>query len=334
MPRSQANLKLSILRGLRGLTIEAKLLYVALLVEPSLTTCGVGVYRLDWWAREAELKYDQAERAFDELEQSRYAFADLDTGEVLVRTLIRRDGIADKPNMLWSACRAALLVQSEMLRGVIAEELRKLPPKPAATMGRNGRMYEHPDPHAFAAALNDPGVDPDGPGRGTADAPESVDNSVDNPSDEPISNGSGTYLEPIEIEPMSNLCRTTGGGGSGSGSSSSPIGSSVGGSRATGATRARLAATPPDLRRCRRHADLPPEDPGPPCVHCRDHRLAAERASIDADNELLTVRARAAEARDACTRCDTEGWIVGDDRRPVEPARRCGHGPELRIVAS
>lgn len=72
-------------------------------------------------------------------------------------------------------------------------------------------------------------------------------------------------------------------------------------------------ANPPP--RCDQHRNLDPADPGPPCLRCRDARLAAEAKG----------RARRTAARDACHRCDEAGWVLGADGLPVEPARKCDH---------
>jgi hypothetical protein len=193
MARSQANLKFGAFNGLRGLSREAKLLYFELLIEPTVNQAGVGALRERLWAREVELTMAETEKALQELDEQRYVLMDVETEEILVRTLIRNDGVAEKPNLLWAACRAAPMVQSPRLRRVLAEELRKLPPKPEPTVGKNGKAYQHPDPHATADAID--------PGPGS-----------DDPTREPSPNGSRTIPEPSR-----NHSRTSGGGGGGGG---------------------------------------------------------------------------------------------------------------------
>jgi hypothetical protein len=210
MGRSQANLKLGVFQGLRGLSKDAKLLYFAILVEPTLNQAGIGALRERRWARDVELTGAETEKALQELDDKRYVFVDEDTEEILVRTLIRRDGVAEKPNLLWAACRAATLLVSPRLRRALAEELRKLPSKPEATVGKNGRLYEHPDPHATAAAI-DPSSGPDDPTR------ELISNGSTTVPEPTGLNGSGTIQEPFRAEPFENGSRTTGGGGGGGG---------------------------------------------------------------------------------------------------------------------
>jgi hypothetical protein len=215
MGRSQANLKLDVFEGLRGLSKDAKLLYFALLVEPTVNQAGIGALRERLWAKDVELTAAETEKALRELDGKRYVLVDYDTEEVLVRTLIRNDGVAEKPNLLRAACRAAVLLGSPRLRVVLAEELRKLPPKPEPTVGKNGQLYEHPDPHA-TAALIDPSGGPDDPARepianGSATVPEPTG-----------LNGSRTVREPFNGEPFANLSRTYGGGGGGGGGGNPP----------------------------------------------------------------------------------------------------------------
>lgn len=234
MPRSQANLKFGVFDGLRGLSTEAKILYVALLVEPTINQAGVGALRERRWARDTELTVPELDKALRELDEKRYVLVDADTDEVLIRTLIRNDGVAGKPNLLWAACRAALLLESPRLREALASELRRLPPKPAPTVGKNGRIYEHADPHATADA-----IDPEGPPKRPGPEP-SANGSTDPrglPVVEPQSNGSGTVQQAA-----TNDSRTPGGGGGGGGGSSSPVSNS-----STSAAKSRGTRIPEDF---------------------------------------------------------------------------------------
>lgn len=53
----------------------------------------------------------------------------------------------------------------------------------------------------------------------------------------------------------------------------------------------------------------------------------AELAETDELERKRASRAAAAKAEAECTLCD-EGWVIGPDLKPVEPARRCKHGQE------
>lgn len=155
--RANANLHLNYPAGLRGTSLPAKVIYTRLLSDDALNHAGVLPLRLALWADECEMPEDEVRAALVELEEKRYAYTDWQTHQVLVRTLVRNDGIADMPNVLWSACRSALLLRSEKLRRVLAGELRKLAPKPPDKVNETtGRRYVYPDPHGTADKI-DPG---------------------------------------------------------------------------------------------------------------------------------------------------------------------------------
>lgn len=207
------------MEGLQGLATESKVLYIALLVEPTLNQAGVGALRETRWAKETELLLDVTREALRELDDKRYVLVDYDTEEVLVRTLIRNDGVADRPNVLWAACRAAEMVRSPRLRHTLAQELRKLPPKPPDKTTKSGGVYVHPDPHAVADKIDpgppsDPEVEP-----------------FENPFRTLPANPSGTIPGPIGNpaggEPFGNHSRTPGGGGGGGGEGSTPVATHV-----------------------------------------------------------------------------------------------------------
>lgn len=197
MARSQANLQFRIFRSLAGLSPEAKLLYVEILVDPTVNQAGVGTRRIGRWARELELDDAVVEKALDELDHGRFVLADPDTDEILVRTLIRNDGVADQPNVLRSALRAAVLCESPRLRRALAAELRRLPaaPAPVEMPQRKGerkpRVFRYPDPHAVADELDPPG--PTTP----------VHEPFTEPSQNPSENHLRTISEPSEAEGFS-----------------------------------------------------------------------------------------------------------------------------------
>lgn len=64
-----------------------------------------------------------------------------------------------------------------------------------------------------------------------------------------------------------------------------------------------------------------------PCIHCRRRRewdeQHAEQAAAD---ELATKRAHRAtqaQAQADCPHCDDDGWLLGADRTPIDPATKC-----------
>lgn len=236
MARSQANVHFGIFEGLQGLGKDAKLLYLCLLVEETVNQAGVGALRVSLWARKLEISVEATEAALAELDRERFALVDRDTEQVLVRTLIRNDGVADVPNVLWAACRAALQLRSPKLRRELAAELRKLPPKPADKINeKTGRTYVYPDPHATADA-----IDP-GPPRGSETHP--VSHGASHP--EPIGQiPFGTQADPIRTashaDPIDMCSRTPGGGGGGGGGGEEP---SVGTNSSSKNTHSRQSAS-------------------------------------------------------------------------------------------
>jgi hypothetical protein len=204
MARSEARLQLGIWRGLEGLSAHARLLYVVLLTEPTMNHAGVGAIRMSKWAANCGLTVKQTADALEELATGEWVVTDSPTEEVLVRTMIRNDGVADQPNVLKGAIREALQTESSRLRRALAVELKKLPPKRPDGCSKSGRPVVYPDPHAAAEELAHITPGPEPP--------------------EPFRNPSGTHSEPFENgrvpEGFGNPSRTPGGGGGGGGSSS------------------------------------------------------------------------------------------------------------------
>jgi hypothetical protein len=186
--RSEARLRFDIWRGLDGLSAPARLLYAVLLTEPTVNHAGVGALRLSKWAANCGLSLNETQKALHELMAGEWVFVDGSTEEVLVRTMIRRDGVAEQPNLLKCALREAVQTESGKLRRVLAAELRKLPPRRPDGVSKTGRMIIYPDPHKIAEELERMGSR-----NPSATHPE----PIGNPSkSEPFRNPSGTPLEP------------------------------------------------------------------------------------------------------------------------------------------
>lgn len=222
MARSEARLQFGLWRaGLDGLGPHAKLVYAVLLTEPTLNHAGVGAIRMSRWAKDASLTIAELEKALGELTASRHVVLDEDTEEVLVRTLIRNDGVAAQPFVLKGALKEALMATSSRIRWALAEELRKLPPQQPDGVSKAGKKVVYPDPHAAVAEL-------------VRTTPE--------PPPEPSRKGSETLFDGDPSETLfegfsSNPSETLRGGGRGGGVVTS-VGSSVGRSAASQATHA------------------------------------------------------------------------------------------------
>lgn len=66
-----------------------------------------------------------------------------------------------------------------------------------------------------------------------------------------------------------------------------------------------------------------PEDPEKPCRKCQRRREWEEAQVADELDERRRHRAAAFQAQLDCPHCDDGGWILGDDLKPIEPARKC-----------
>ncbi|WNV82237.1 hypothetical protein [Umezawaea sp. Da 62-37] len=110
------------------LSCEAQRLYLLLLSQKDLSYCGLLPMRLRRWASKCRnTTVDNITAALAELHNTRFVLADHDTEEVLVRSLVRNDGIWKQPNTLAGALRLAFDISSPILRAALAEELRRLP---------------------------------------------------------------------------------------------------------------------------------------------------------------------------------------------------------------
>lgn len=185
MARAHARLKLGAMSSdpeLRARSPHAKLVYVFLLQDAYLNAAGVMPVCDEEWAEDLGLTLTELEKALDELNMSRFVVIGNRRREVLVRSFIRNDGIADQPNILKQALAHARLARSPIIRKALADELRRLPAAPPTKLLGKGRTMVYPDPHACADEL-DPEGSPTQPPRGSTS--QSKEGSR-NPSTEPF----------------------------------------------------------------------------------------------------------------------------------------------------
>lgn len=128
MARTEARLLFTVWEGLAELSDTGKLAYFAVMTDPSLTQCGAGPLRPSRWSKKLGWKAEPSkiEEALSEVDEHRKIFVDHDTEEVLIRTFVRRDGVARMPNVLRSALKSAVMIESLRLRKELAVELRVL----------------------------------------------------------------------------------------------------------------------------------------------------------------------------------------------------------------
>ena len=112
-----------------------KLLYIALIAQPSLNYAGVqpiNMRRLRKAMRDGNSIPTERELELSLLRMERlgYVYTDEDTGEILVRSFMRRDEIDKQPNVLKSALRALSQIESHKLAHVMRGELARLTTPP------------------------------------------------------------------------------------------------------------------------------------------------------------------------------------------------------------
>ena len=224
MPRTEARIFTSIWKDEDFLALPpgAQRLYMFLLSQDDLTYCGVMPLRERRWASKAAgLTLHDVEQDLKALEGTAYpsaypepdsprtpfVIADEDTGELLIRAMIRRDSAWKQPNLLKQARESADQIESPKIRAALVAELRRLPVEESPSAQVKTLVAE------FIADLD----------QGTAypsayPPPNPSPNPSENGSDEPsgkdyacareLGEGYGPALEVLQA-PISNSPKTT-----------------------------------------------------------------------------------------------------------------------------
>lgn len=111
--------------ALRG---SAQRMFMFLLSQPDLSHAGLLPMRVNRWAKKAEDLTPKAVR--DELTylaQRDYVVVDEDTEEVLIRTMVRNDGVYKQPKVMIRMREDARQIESPLLRAAFRQELDRLP---------------------------------------------------------------------------------------------------------------------------------------------------------------------------------------------------------------
>jgi hypothetical protein len=141
MPRTEARIFTSIWKDADFLALPptAQRLYMFLLSQPELTYCGTMPLReRRWVSKAAGLTLDDIERDLKELEgnphpsenpglRQPFVITDGETGELLVRALMRRDTAWKQPNLLKLAVESAAEIESLKIRRCLLGEVQRLP---------------------------------------------------------------------------------------------------------------------------------------------------------------------------------------------------------------
>jgi hypothetical protein len=112
----------------RALSMEARLMYVFLLSQPDLAQSGVIPYRTRRWGRLLDRAPAEVEGLCGELEAARFVVTDLDTEELLVRSLMRCDEVWKQPNVFKAAASSATGCESARLKAALLAEAQRLDP--------------------------------------------------------------------------------------------------------------------------------------------------------------------------------------------------------------
>ncbi|MGW6376268.1 hypothetical protein ACWFRB_09415 [Rhodococcus sp. NPDC055112] len=287
-----------------------KFLYMTLLGQPSLNYAGVTPINLKRW-RKAIREGDamptelEAKAALVRLERNDYVFTDDDTGEVLIRSFMRRDEVDKQPNVLVSGLRAAAQLESPKLAAVLRSELARLTLPTVNGESLKAVRLRKDLPRLFGEAvahletlsegLSKPFAEPF-----AEDFPEGFEEGLPRPGEmeplpKPFAKGLSKPPVVVEVEVAGSPSR----------------GGYVGGTREHAHEPAREASAPSP--RCPKH----PDGTDAPCRACGDARTAREAWDTEqARHRVETARAereqQAALVRrqiEACDLCDADGYL-------------------------
>lgn len=106
----------------------AQRLYMMLVSQPNLTHAGTLSVTIRRWSNLTNNETSQSiVAALKTLSDARFVIVDWDTEELLVRTLIRNDGVFKQPRVFQVAADEILSVSSRKLRSALRAELDRLP---------------------------------------------------------------------------------------------------------------------------------------------------------------------------------------------------------------
>jgi hypothetical protein len=189
-----------------ALSPGAQRMFLFLVSQPDLEHSGVIALRERRWSRgSAQITVDDVRGDLDELAKARFVVVDEEAEELLVRSLMRWDGVWKQPNVAKSAAGQIRTVTSEGIREVLRDELVR--------MDLNGANADVTSlRNALVAELGGPSLD----GPPTPSATPSGNSSLNpsgNPSDDPSDSGNANH----EVSPSADPSRRAQGKGNGNG---------------------------------------------------------------------------------------------------------------------
>lgn len=269
-----------------ALSSDAQRTYFMLISQADITACGTLALRLRRWSKTLP---DRDKHTLDlglkELIDLGYILIDDDKEELLVRTFVKWDGGYKHALRKKAVIASAEGIKSHSLRAAMAVELGKL------GIATGIRLPSE-------SVLN-----------GTAMPPESARNATEVPSE----SDSGSTEVPPESQRFQVLTLGDQQGNLEPGTRTENL---------ERGTSAENGATTPTNDFCEKHQPNGTIENCGPCAATRKRREAADAAAVTRRINEVTA---AKQAREACTRCDPDGWILDpDDDRPIA---RCDHQP-------
>ncbi len=125
MARTYAKLKGSIWRedDWRALPASHQRLYMLLFSQPDISNCGVLPYLPGKWARmAADTTLHDVETIIADLQRDRFICVDEDSCELLIRTYVKHDQVAEQPKIRAAAVRQFDGIHSIRVRSALADE--------------------------------------------------------------------------------------------------------------------------------------------------------------------------------------------------------------------
>lgn len=251
-------------------------------------------------------------------ERRRYVFTDEDTGEVLIRSHIRRDQVHRQPALMVSALRDLKVCQSPKFAVIMLSELSRIEMPTVSTTTKQGERLRDSLKIEYDLALTHLKTLAEGwqeplPEPFTEDFPEGLPEPFPRPGEMGGStegSRSGFHRPPVVVEVEVASSPSVGGW----------VGEVEPTQREIAAKPASPALNEPPADRCPKHVNHP--DP-PNCGACAGYRRNRERWDANAEQRRADARAAFwAEIR-RCRGCDERGYRLGADGQSAVPAARC-----------
>lgn len=109
-----------------SLTTTQRTCFMDVASSDDITWAGVTPYAPMSYVLASDLTERKVVKAWDELAERRLIVIDKTTGEVCVRTFLRHDNVLAKPNLTKAFIAAYRRIRSDVIKGSIQAELRRL----------------------------------------------------------------------------------------------------------------------------------------------------------------------------------------------------------------